>query len=156
MSVPRFDCPLCLKPCLQRLGPGRFELREHAIGFTDSRGKHWDAPIATGTDGGSVPWITQPVVGDEIDSDALPGYVLHDRAYQSAPASQTGLLAAIFSRERYEADRMLREAATAAGVSHDEAREIYRGVRWGGWRSWRRHARENAARANGVNLKVNS
>ncbi len=144
MTIPHFDCPLCLKPCLQRLGPGRFELREHAIGFTDSRGIRWEAPITTDTDGGSVPWVTQPLVGDGIDSDALAGYILHDRAHQLAPWTQTGLLAAIFSGERAEADRMLREAVIAAGVKPDDAHEIYRGVRWGGWRAWREHARENA------------
>lgn len=141
--TPHFDCPICLDPTVKRLGLRRFRLEEHEIRFIDSNGRVWLAPIGTETDGGSIPWIAQPAVGDPIDSDALPAFVEHDHAYQQAPPDQAGFIAADISPQRREADRMLHEACIAAGLSRRRARWIWEGVRLGGWYAWRQHAIEN-------------
>jgi hypothetical protein len=142
-----FDCELCLDPCVQRIDDGRFLVKEHKIGFTDSRGIHWTAPIGLETDGGSIPWIAEPLVGEAIDSDALPAFLLHDQAYQRAPFTETDFWSANQSIFRKAADTMLYEASVVAGVPKWKAALIYHGVRLGGWLPWRLHARRAAGSA---------
>ncbi len=150
--VPHFDCPDCMTPCTERLGPGKFLLREHPIIFFDSFGERHETPIGTLTDGGSIPFIAQPLVGDPIDSPLFAGYILHDDHYQHAPFGETGWLTADRSAERVVADRVLYEAGMAImrdkpdeHLSRHVVRWVWEGVRIGGFKAWSDHARANLA-----------
>jgi hypothetical protein len=149
MREPHFDCAECLLPVLKRIGTNRFVIREHSIVFTGSDGIRREAPIGMFTDGGSIMWLIEPIAGDPIDSPALPGFLVHDADYQSAPASDASFWRANQSPLRRAADGRLKEACAVLNLAWWRRQAIYHGVRIGGWRAWMLHARDKVGQSRG-------
>lgn len=103
-------------------------------------------PVGFQTDGASVPrflWMLYPPFGDDYSSAA----VLHDYLYAKAE-EYTGkdwneaLQRSQLSRK--EADDLFREVMVIEGFRRTGRWMIYRSVRAGGWKSWRRYRKEVA------------
>ncbi len=76
------------------------------------------------SDGGSIPPMAWPLVGDPFGV-GLPAFVVHDWCYQVRP----------FPREW--CDQLLCRSLRDCGVSLARRRVIYRAVRVGGWWGWK-------------------
>lgn len=110
-------------------------------------------PAGFESDGASVPrflWSLYPPFGELYE----PATWLHDFCYQHAEAFDGTSEVAAFARGRVEAgmtrrlaDRLLYEGAIALGFRRTGARNLWLGVRAGGWRAWRRSRRKARRRA---------
>jgi hypothetical protein len=107
------------------------------------------------SDGASVPGIVTFLFGIERDGLHRPAWLLHDLLYHHAGRLPHGVMQiwigdrwepyeAVWSRE--DADRLFARVLREAGVSRVDRRRMYRGVRLGGWISWRRVARAREAK----------
>lgn len=102
-------------------------------------GRLFEIPVGFETDGASVPrllWWLYPPFGADYECAA----VLHDNVYQHAEQFEgrdDGHLS------RGEADALMREVMQVDDFRPSGRRVVYRGVRMGGWRTWRRY--RNAA-----------
>jgi hypothetical protein len=94
------------------------------------------------SDGSSNPPLTWPLIGHPFRSTRLKSSLWHDGQYQCAPPCDATLWAAIRSEARREVDGVYLEMMDVEG--DDDREKVYRGVRWGGWWAWYRHAKNNA------------
>jgi hypothetical protein len=90
------------------------------------------------TDFGSIPRLLWWVRGLSPFGRLRRAYVVHDQLYQR-PCVQSK--AGTRPVARKEADRILLEGCHVLGASWLNRRIIYRGVRLGGWVTWRRYRR---------------
>jgi hypothetical protein len=165
MAQPHFETP---NPRVEFLPDGMNVILCSEIRFRDSRGRLWKASEGKRSDGASIPQILWPWLGGPYNGFHRDGALAHDDAYGAAPADEASFWAADRSAERAAADLMIWEA-TLCRISdacdpaklergqkpmswmrhrHElaKANAIYDGLRLGGWKAWRDHARENAAR----------
>lgn len=92
------------------------------------------------TDFGSIPRLLWWVRGLSPFGKLRRAYVVHDRLYQRPLVHvRTGGERPV---TRKEADRILLEGCHVLGASWLNRRIVYRGVRLGGWASWRRYRRQ--------------
>jgi uncharacterized protein DUF1353 len=142
------------------------------IVFRDSTGRIWIANDGKRSDGASIPQILWPWLGGPYNGFHRDGALLHDDAgYLFAPATEATYWAALWSKERAAADRMIWEATvvriqqacdpkivehplTVPRKSHEyaKANAIYQGLRFGGWKAWADHARENERVHKGIEV----
>lgn len=130
-------------------------------------GPYITVPYFQHTDGGSIPWIIQPLVGSPWDSCALAAYIVHDRNYRNVgwnvitvgslnlmlnnysikyPIDYVkylgnGLAAVQFSRKA--CDRMLYDGCKILNKPTKKAYIIYKGVRLFGGYTWFKHSKKN-------------
>lgn len=90
------------------------------------------------TDFGSIPRLLWWVRGLSPFGRLRRAYVVHDQLYQ-VPRVQSASGKRPVTRK--EADRILLEGCHVLGASWLNRRIIYRGVRLGGWVTWRRYRR---------------
>ena len=124
-------------------------------------------PYYQKTDGGSIPWLVQPIVGNPWDSKALSAYIVHDRNYRNIgwnvldiksfhiivddysdlyPIIQykdlgNNTVAVQFSRKA--CDQMLYDGCLVLKKPKTKAFLIHKGVRLLGWWTWLKYARKN-------------
>lgn len=94
--------------------PG-FEVMED-FSFVDSRGETWTAHAKDITDGASVPWFSQPIVGKPFDRPYLGPSVLHDMYCRDK------------TRSKWATDRMFYEAMICNGVPKWKAASMWAAV----------------------------
>jgi len=129
---------------------------DEAFGFMDSRGVKRVAPKGLRSDGVSVGQLLRiPIIGlivaliihgDPFRGPFRPGGVIHDGLYALAKAMS--YWRALLSRERAEADRVIREAALCTRVLVDgkfverkpakvlDAAIVWAALRIGGFKAW--------------------
>lgn len=81
------------------------------------------------SDGCSLPRLFWRMIGHPFDMAYLREAILHDWLYRYQPC------------DRRTADKIFLAALLASGVGPVRSRAIYRGLRIGGWPTWRRHRR---------------
>lgn len=91
------------------------------------------------TDFGSIPRLLWGVRGLSPFGRLRRAYVVHDRLYQRPLVNVRAGGERPVTRK--EADQILLEACHVLGASWLNRRVIYRGVRLGGWATWRRYRR---------------
>jgi hypothetical protein len=107
--------------------------------LTDANGPEWVCVEEHFvTDFGSIPRLLWWVRGLSPFGRLRRAYVVHDQLYQR-PCVQSK--AGTRPVARKEADRILLEGCHVLGASWLNRRIIYRGVRLGGWVTWRRYRR---------------
>lgn len=138
------------KPSLRHL-KGRLHIVTEVGEYLAADGTGWIIPVGFTTDGASVPrflWWLYPPFGDDYEASA----VLHDYIYQCAelfPGDDRGHIG------RGAGDALFREAMEADGFRASGRAVVYRGVRAGGWKAWRKHRRD-ARESRGQLAPVNS
>jgi hypothetical protein len=116
-------------------------LRREVV-YIDDDGREWVAPRGMRSDGTSVPRPLWSLLGHPFSGVRLKPSLIHDSAYQCALPEDATLWRAIRSPDRKAADDVYLSAMADEG---DEQRyAVYRGVRFGGWWAWYRHAKRNA------------
>lgn len=117
------------------------ELRRDVV-YVDDGGREWIAPKGMRSDGTSMPRLLWSLLGHPFAGVRLKPSLIHDSAYQCALPEEASLWRAIGSRARKDADDVYLASMADEG---DEGRfAVYRGVRFGGWLAWSRHAKRNA------------
>ncbi|WP_319531933.1 DUF1353 domain-containing protein [uncultured Cohaesibacter sp.] len=96
--------------------------------FRDSRGTLWTAPLATLTDGASIPEIFVPLIGEPRSLEFLAAAALHD-AYCGTGNEQ---LTQFRSRPWEETHRMLYDSLVSSGVPETKAKVMFAAVYLGG------------------------
>lgn len=105
-----------------------FRKTERDIGFVDPRGRSWQAPAGTLTDGASIPPVFVPVVGEPTSEEFAVAAALHD-AYcgwgnEKLPTWQ--------ARDWRTVHRMFYEALIVGGTPEIKAKSMYAAVMMGG------------------------
>lgn len=136
MTIGQFNCT---RLALLYLGPRRFALMQE-LHFHRTNGDFCRIPllvrdgVALGltTDGKSVPWILEPIAGDEWDECAAAA-LLHDGLYRLRFVLTRGHVRQI---DQHEADTILDEGLEALRVDRAKRAVIAEGLRIGGWTKW--------------------
>jgi hypothetical protein len=108
-------------------GRGDWSIAEPLVYLADS-GITYTVPVGFKTDFASVPRI--PLIFDALGDRANLAAALHDWLYSVGPDGKHPV------PDRETADKLLREAAIAQGVSTWVADALYEGVRIGGGSHW--------------------
>ncbi len=93
-------------------------------------------------DGASVPRLAWTLSGLRPDGLLRAAALLHDALYQHCgELPRSWVFPGKTKFTRAEADRIFHDVMQAAGVGWWKRKVAYRGVRIGGWISWRKHQR---------------
>lgn len=124
--MPKFLDKLCVTEVDDRI----WAICDHPFRYqSDVAGQIITVPVGFYTDFASVPrWL--PVIYALLGDTGHGASVVHDWLYYSAIT------------DREVADRVIREAAIACGVSAWKANLFYRGVHMGGWKAWSEHRKQ--------------
>jgi len=122
---------------------GRIYRVKESFTYTTRGGRVITVPVGFEFDGGSVPrflWFLYPPYGSECDE----AFCVHDYLYAHAELFVGGDNGHI---SRGEADRIMLEIMELQGFRESGRRNVYGGVRVGGWKAWakwrRLRAKEN-------------
>jgi hypothetical protein len=119
------------------------DLRETAssFGYIDRRNIHWDVPAGFVTDGASIPFVLQPLLGGSWDERYIRAAVLHDFYIRRLAADPESV------------HRLFFHALLASGTAYDRSWIMYRAVKRYGpqWTAldmatYEKNRRENLAR----------
>src|SRR5574341_241530 len=122
-------------PLIRKLNNARLWRLEEPLAYRARDGRVFLVPAGFITDGASLPrplWFLYPPFGGEYDRAAI----VHDCLYQHAELF-TGTDHGHFSRG--EADRLMLEMMEVDEFRLTGRRVVYRGIRSGGWWSWRKY-----------------
>ena len=125
-GVGRFATPLRV----EIMPPGRFARALEPFIYVGSDGHHWLTPAGFVFDGASIPQLLWSRFGGPFDGPNIFIGAVHDPRYRFADC------------DRETADHLLLDVGRCAGLSDDDARAIYLGVRLGGEIAWIDNARK--------------
>lgn len=136
----RIDCAFVNAPLLlsdQEVSfddrPYLFKRTRNTVEFVDKRGRHWQAPVGTLTDGASIPPLFVPLIGLPTSQEFAIAAAIHD-AY--CGYGNEGVQ--VYQTRRWrQVHRMFFEALVQGGTSEFKAKAMYAAVmtggpRWGG------------------------
>jgi hypothetical protein len=115
----------------QRIVPGEakpYFLTRGELGFVDSSGREWQAPLATMTDGASIPQMFIPMIGDRLSDEFLQAAIIHD-AYCGSGNEK---LPVYQSLPWEDVHRMFYDAMIVNGTSPVKAKIMFAAVYLGG------------------------
>lgn len=91
-----------------------------ALNFKDPNGLVWSVPAGSYTDGASIPWLFELIVGDNYDGPYFPGSIVHD------------YFCCVQTRTAHDTHRNFYYAMLANGTPPWQAMLMYSAVRIGG------------------------
>lgn len=127
-------------PLIRKIDNVRRWRLEEPLVYRSRIGRTITVPIGFETDGASVPrplWWLYPPFGGEYDRAAI----VHDYLYRHAEkfiGDDSGHIS------RGEVDRLMLEMMDVDEFRLTGRRVVYRGIRSGGWNTWRKHRKQAA------------
>ena len=107
----------------------RVFILEHYFRYVSSYGTI-TVPTGFRTHGASIPRMFWPIFAP-FDGDFFHAAIIHDYLYSKRSMGH-------FNCSRLDADKIFKEAMYNRGVGWLQRETVYRAVRIGGWRSWKK------------------